>query len=395
MKDNIKVLIYSAAVILLSISLFSALWLGAENKKMHYSYINDKAAWYKKNRDLEFELDKFRAELENIKLKMEEYKAQLTRAQKESSFGEQDLQGLADENSRLKDDVARLARENKDLQDKFSSVSRDDLNRSDAFWSNLLKEKTSLELKLSNLERLLERKDRDIAGLQEERLRLNQLTSQLIDEKSGLENRLSDTKGMVASLSESLNYKDQERINYLQEVERLEQDKKYLALQLEQAKAESKSAEQKISVLQKQSQSEEAAKADFTKRLGYINQILEDKMLEVVRLQQDLEAALQKIKQLSYESDGEAVKLATIEVGSSSKGAAVVAVDEEEGFIVIDRGRRDGLEKGMTGSIYKEGALIAKVEITEVREVTSAARIILSLPQNKIARNDIVYLSAD
>ena len=147
--------------------------------------------------------------------------------------------------------------------------------------------------------------------------------------------------------------------------------------------------------LQAVSQVEEQNKSRFEKRVSYVSQILEDKMLEVTRLKQDLEMALEKIKKIGYDDQEFEVELPRIEVGNNSIQARVVTVNVTEGFIVIDRGRRDGVEKGMECFIYREGKLIAKLKVKEVREVTSAAEILLSLPRESVVKNDLVEFSVN
>ncbi len=395
MNENIKTVIYSTVTVLTILSLISAFWLGTENRKIYSSYIEERSLWHQKNRDLEFELDKFKIEVGGIKTQLITYKGQMARLEDNKILTEEDLRELADENNRLKDEVARLVREREGLKDRLTKKVRTEDGKGDDFWSNLLREKTSLELKLSNLKRLLERKDQEILRFEEERTRLSQLTGDLLDEKEGLEERLVDTRSMVSSFSQSLEQEKEEKLESLRNLERLEQDKHALALQLEQAQRDKLATEKKLDDFKQRMIKEEQGKDRFEKRVGYVNQILEDNMLEVTRLKQDLEAALEKIKKMGYDDQDFAVELPRIEVGDNSIQARVVAVNLTEGFIVIDRGKRDGVEEGMGCFIYREGKLIAKLKVKEVREVTSAAEIILDLPQDSVVKNDLVEFSSN
>ncbi|MDP8252785.1 MAG: hypothetical protein P9X27_00055 [Candidatus Kaelpia aquatica] len=395
MNDNIKIVIYSTVTVLTILSLVSAFWLGTENRKIYSSYVEEKALWHQKNRDLEFELDKFKIEVEDIRTQLTAYRSQMAKLEENKLLTEEELEELADDNNRLKDEAARLVREREDLKERLTKRVKAEDGRGDDFWSNLLREKTSLELKLSNLKRLLEKKDEEILRFEDERERLSQLTGELLDEKKGLEERLAETRGIVSSFSQSLEQEKEEKLESIRGLERLEQDKQGLALQLEQAQVDKMATEKRLDDFKQTMLKEEQSKNRFEKRIGYVNQILEDKMLEVTRLKQDLEMALEEIKKMGYDDQEFAVELPRIEVGDNSIQAKVVAVNAADGFIVIDRGRRDGVEEGMECFIYREGRLIAKLKVKEVREVTSAAEFLLSLPQESVAKNDVVEFSGN
>ncbi|MDP8216264.1 MAG: hypothetical protein P9L98_02940 [Candidatus Kaelpia imicola] len=390
MSDNIKIVIYSTVIVLTTLSLISAFWLGTENRKIYSSYIEERALWHQKNRDLEFEIDKFKIEVEDIKTRLITYRSQMTRLEDSRLLTEEELKELANENNRLRDEVARLIGERENLKERLTKRVKTEDSRGDDFWSNLLREKTSLELKFSNLKKLLEKRDGEILRFESERVRLDQLTGELLDEKRRLEERLVETRGMVSSFSRSLEQEREERLESIRGLERLERDKRALALQLEQAQGDKIATEKRLDDFKQKMLKEEQSKDRFEKRVSYASQILEDKMLEATRLKQSLEIALKKIKKMSYNDQETAVELPRIEVGDDSIQAKVVTVNAAEGFIVIDRGRRDGVEEGMECFIYREGKLIAKLKVNEVREVTSATEILLSLPQESVVKNDVV-----
>ena len=395
MNDNTKIVIYSALTVLTVLSFISAFWLGTENRKIYSNYVEEQSLWHQKNRDLEFELDKFKIEIGEIKTQLLGYREQVVKLKDSEVIAEEELQNLADENSRLKDEVTRLVKDRESLRGRLEKSSKTETRKEDQFWSNLLREKSSLELRLNNLERLLERKDSEISKFENERERLSQLAGELLDEKNILEERLNQTRGMVSSFSQTLEQEKEEKLESIRDLEKLEQDKHSLALQLEQAQRDKLATEKRLEDLKVKMLAEVRGRDKFEKRVGYVNQILEDKMLEVTRLKQGLEGALEDIKKMGYDEEESRVELPSIEVGYNSIEAKVVAINSGEGFIVIDRGRRDGVEPGMKCFIYREGKLIAKLQVKEIREVTSALDIILSLPNDVIAKNDIVEFSSN
>jgi chromosome segregation ATPase len=317
----------------------------------------------------------------------------LTRLKEEKEEAERRLQELAQENQRLREEVTRLVKAKEDLEARLrKEKQRAKQEPQKEFWSNLLREKANLELRFNNLQRLWERKDLELSKFQEERKKLDQTVQELLNEKLEFENKLTETRKLISSLSQSLEQEKEEKLAFADKLGELEKEKESLQLKLEEYQEIKSNLDAKIQHLQKELEKQKEERQKFAQKLAYINQILEDKMLEVTRLQQDLQIALQKIKKLSYQAKAEPVELPKIEIDERLEGR-VVSVDNERGFVVIDLGKRDGIKKGMQLKVYRNDKLIAKLEVMEVREVTSAAKILLSLPQDKIAVQDLVYFS--
>ncbi|MDP8233472.1 MAG: hypothetical protein P9M06_01525 [Candidatus Saelkia tenebricola] len=395
MSDSVKTVIYSLCGTLLSVSVISAVWLGLENRKIYSRYTEEKVLWYQTNRDLEFDLDKFKSEIEKIQANLNKYQTHLSKVEEEKLISENNFKELADENMRLRESVARLVREKNDVKASFTSQENIKYNNTgdDSFWSNLLREKSNLELRLSSLERLLEKKDSEISRFEKEKENLNNIVNDLLDKKENLENKFQDTKKIVSSLSASLEQEKKEKFSYIKQVEEMQRDKNTLQMKVAQAQDRKKEISERITQLEQNVEKEKKEKEIFNQRIGYINRVLEDEVLEVTKLKQDLEMALEKIKKLNYDTEGEAVELPRIEIKDELLKGRVVFVNVEEGFIIIDIGRRDGVQIGMGFSIYRGNTLIAKLQVIDVREVTSAASILLSLPKMQIAENDSVMLS--
>jgi len=395
MSDSVKTMIYSLCGTLLSVSIISAVWLGMENRRIYSRYTEEKALWYQKNRELEFNLDKFQSEVEGIKSKLNEYQASLARLKEDKLLSENNLKELANENQRLREKITRLVRKNDELKIRLEKnrKTRSEDGKDDSFWSNLLREKANLELRLNSMNRLLERKDVEIARFEQEKEKLKQIVDDLLDKKADLESKFQGTKKIVSSLSESLEQEKKEKIAYIEQIEKMTKDKDALRLKLEQVRGRKREIEKTIQELQTNVEKEKKEKEAFSQKLGYINRVLEDEMLEITKLKQDLATALENIKKLSYNSDNGAVKLPRIEIKDALLKGKVISINKDQNFVIIDIGKRDGVQVGMEFSIYRDDALIAKLKVIDVREVTSAAKVLLSLPRMQIAEADSVVLS--
>ncbi len=393
MTSYARTVINSVLGIILSLSLISAFWLGSENRRMYAHYAKERMLWHQKNRELEFEVDKFTSELEILRQKMDGHNVQLSKVEEEKLISRERVKELADENKKLRDEVARLSRERENIgADSKGRQTAVGENSGDAFWSNLLREKVGLELRLGSMERLLNKKDSEIASFGEEKQRLNQSMDELLNKKMDLEGRIEEIKRIVASLSDSLEQEKNEKLSYAKKIKEMEDKESQLRLKLDETDSAKVGLEKKIRDLEADMKQKEEAKQKFQERLGHINRILEDEMLQVTQLKQDLETALQKIKNLSYAAESPAVELPAIEITDSALKGRIVSINLKENFVVIDIGRRDGASKGQELSVYRGNELIAKLQIIEVREVTAAAKILISLPQQMLAENDIVLI---
>ncbi|OQX83408.1 MAG: hypothetical protein B6D53_02495 [Candidatus Omnitrophica bacterium 4484_49] len=394
MDDSLKTLIYSVIGIIVGVCIISAGWLIRENRRMYTRYLQEKYLWYEKNRDLEFKLDQLKAELDDFQKKLCHTQEYMVRLEEEKKIAEEKLQELAEENERLREKVTRLVKDNQELQKRLQKYSGTPQPVSqDEFWSHVLREKANLELRLGSLERLLRKKDEQIQRFQEEKRTLQSSLENLSASKKQLQEKIADIKKIVGNLSASLEQEKEEKLHYVEEMQRLETENQEFAHRLAQMKQEKDELEKRISQLKQQLALAYREKEEYNKRLAGINQILEDKMLEVTKLKQDLEIALENVKKLSYGlSSSQAVELPKIEVKSQKTEGKVLRVDLENGFVVIDLGRRDGVREGSRCDVYRGGELIAKLEIIKTEEVTSAARIVNGLPQKPVVENDTVVV---
>ncbi len=394
MDDTLKTVIYSIIGIVLGVAVVSAGWLMRENRRLYRRYLEEKYLWYEKNRDLEFKIDQLQAELSEFREKFQKTQIYITRLEEEKKEAEERLQQLAEENQKLREKVTRLVKENNEIQSKLNEYEASpQVTAGDEFWSNVLRDKANLELQLNSIQRLLEKKDKQIQDFEQSKQQLEATLQKLSQEKQQLETKLVEVKKLVSDLSSSLQQEKQEKLKYVQELQKLETEKQKLTARVNSMEEDKKQLQGKIAQLKQQLQEAQKQKEEYNKRLAEINQILEDKMLEVTKLKQDLEVALENVKKLSYNIGlPQAVTLPKIEVKTQRVEGKILQVDCNNGFIIIDLGRRDGLKEGMECNVYREGKLVAKLEIIKTEEVTSAARIVKGLPYDQITKSDSVVV---
>lgn len=394
MDDTLKTVIYSIIGIVLGLAVISAGWLIKENRRLYSNYLYEKYLWYEKNRDLEFKIDQLQVELNEFREKFQKTQMYITRLEEEKKEAEEKIRELAEENQKLREEVVRLVKENNEFQNKLSKYNHSpQVTTEDEFWSNVLRDKANLELQLNSIQHLLEKKDRQIQEFEQSRQQLEATLQKLSSDKQQLEAKLVEVKKLVSDLSSSLQQEKQEKLKYVEELQRLETEKQNLTARVTGVEEEKKQLQGKIAQLKQQLQLAQKEKEEYNKRLAEINQILEDKMLEVTRLKQDLEVALENVKKLSYNiGSSQAVTLPKIEVKTPELKGKILQVDSDNGFVIVDLGRRDGLKEGMECNVYRDGKIIAKLEIIRTEEVTSAAKIINGLPYDQLAEDDSIVV---
>jgi hypothetical protein len=68
--------------------------------------------------------------------------------------------------------------------------------------------------------------------------------------------------------------------------------------------------------------------------------------------------------------------------------ATVAEVDETYGFVVLDKGKKDNVEKGFTFDIHRNGEYLGRVKVDQIYDNYATARIELKAPNAKMARFD-------
>jgi hypothetical protein len=120
---------------------------------------------------------------------------------------------------------------------------------------------------------------------------------------------------------------------------------------------------------------------------------------QIIQVKDDLKAVRDQAKDATTK-DSRVVQLQPIVVKAepegpaqtpaSSKGGQVLAVNEENNFVIIDMGETDGIKVGQSFSIFRNGQKIAAVEVIQIRKEISAADIKNVTSGSKIKVGDSV-----
>ncbi|HEX5011793.1 MAG TPA: hypothetical protein VFY71_15480 [Planctomycetota bacterium] len=122
------------------------------------------------------------------------------------------------------------------------------------------------------------------------------------------------------------------------------------------------------------------------------------------KAEQDLSKANDEIAQLkedlskSQEEASTANKLVEVAKASGFDATTIMAmphieanvaeVDEQYGFVVLDKGKKDSVERGFTFEIHRDGNYLGRVKVDEIYDDYATARIEIKAPGAKMQRFD-------
>ena len=68
--------------------------------------------------------------------------------------------------------------------------------------------------------------------------------------------------------------------------------------------------------------------------------------------------------------------------------ANVAEVDEQYGFVVLDKGANDAVERGFTFDVHRDGQYLGRVKVDEIYANYATARIEIRAPGARMQRMD-------
>ncbi len=403
MNSKIKILLVGLAIVS-AISLIIAFQLNAVNKALRNEFTL-------KEQEFQTEKDSLNKQLSSVteaKKKLDTEFKDLQTKFSDASKQREELQGKFDlvtkERADLVDKVQGLAQAKKALEEEVTKLKKtggiasssempapSSTPTDDVYWATVLKEKAALEIQVKNLTTQLDEMKLKVSTAMEEGRKIDLQLRTVLESKRDIERRLTYNEKLSQSLSEDL--------------VREKRDKKAIADQLESLREENFDLKSRLMALGDKKTSLEGKLVDvqqereiLAKRLAELDQILQDRVDQIIQVKQDLKAARTDARQTSTK-DSRVVQLQPIVVKASeetltpvAKASAgqVLAVNEENNFVIVDLGEDDGTRVGQTFSVYRNSQKIASLEVIQTRKEISAADIKTVSSGAKIKVGDVV-----
>jgi len=400
MNNKIKILLVGLAVVCAA-SLVIAFQLNTVNKALRndfaikeQEFVSERQSLSSQLNNLQIARKKLESELSELRGKFDvavkerdDVKSKFDLVTKERASAVDRLQELIKENKPLTEEVAKL-KETGGVSYTVSTTTSQD----DAYWAKLVKDKAALEIEVQNLKSQLSDAQLKGENAMEEGRKLDLQFKTINQARMDLERKLVYNEKLAESLSEDL--------------VREKRDKKAIADQLESIRQENFELKSRLMALGDKKTSLEGKLVDLqqereilSKRLAELDQILQERVDQIIQVKDDLKAARTEAKEASTK-DARVVQLQPIVVKATEPQVAspagkpgagqILAINEENNFVIIDMGEQDGVKVGQTFNVYRNTEKIASLEVIQIRKEISAADIKSVTSGSKLKIGDLV-----
>jgi len=390
--NKIKILLVGLAA-LCAIALVIAFQLNNVNKSLRNQFTQKETEWQTEKQSLGQQLSSVLAAKKKVDAEFGDLRVKFDSLAKEREGLEGKFDLVTKERAALVEKVQDLAKQKKELEDEVSKLKKSGVSQDeaavtsmpitvagaptdDAYWANILREKASLEIEAKNLNSQLSDTQLKTEKAMEEGRKLELQLKTTLDSKVDLERRLVYNEKLAETLSEDL----------VREI----RDKKAISEQLINLRSENFELKSRLMALGDKKSSLETRLVDLqqerevlAKRLSELDNILQERVDQIIQVKDDIKQVRAQTKEVSAR-DSRVVQLQPIVVKASEDSGGgkkaptagqVLAINEENNFVIIDMGEEDGAKVGHTYSIYRNTQKIATVEVIQTRKEISAADI--------------------
>jgi chromosome segregation ATPase len=400
MNNKIKILLVGLAVVCAA-SLVIAFQLNTVNKALRNEFSIKEQEFTSERQSLSNQLNNLQIAKKKLESEISELRAKFDVAIKERDDVKSKFDLVTKERASAVDRLQELIKENKSLTEEAAKLKETGgvsytvsttASEDDAYWAKLLKDKAALEIEVQNLKSQLS--DAQLKGekAMEEGRKLDLQFKTVNQARMDLERKLVYNEKLAESLSEDL--------------VREKRDKKAIGEQLESIRQENFELKSRLMALGDKKTSLEGKLVDLqqereilSKRLAELDQILQERVDQIIQVKDDLKAARTEAKEVSTK-DARVVQLQPIVVkaaepqsktpGVKPGAGQILAINEENNFVIVDLGEQDGVKVGQTFNVYRNTEKIASLEVIQIRKEISAADIKSVSPGSKLKIGDLV-----
>lgn len=287
------------------------------------------------------------------------------------------MQELADARKKLEQEIVSLKSSTSNMSAADATIAAMKASSGDdAYWAGLLKEKASLEIQVNSLKTQLDELRLKTEQAMEAGRKLDLQLRTVTEAKNDLERRFIYNEKLAETLSGDLVREKRDKKSLLDQLEGMRRENFDLKTKMLALGDRKSTLETKLVDLQQE-------REILAKRLSELDSILQERVDQIIQVKDDLKAARIEAKQVSTK-DSRVVQLQPIVVkagneGSGSKGVPVggqvLAINDENNFVIVDVGEDDGVKSGQTLSVYRNNQRIGTLEVIQTRKEISAADI--------------------
>lgn len=221
---------------------------------------------------------------------------------------------------------------------------------------------------------------------------------------SSMQSELANLQNEKNKLDKQLSEAKDAREELQQQLSQMERKAESLEDEITQAKRESQSAKEQLQAKEQELNSIESKVAELRGELGN----LEDKYVDLELENDELVSKLNQLRLAKKALESKIGTAGTVSETDSEEGVElgkvvvtpeiaegegrVLVVNREFDFVVIDLGKNNGIIEGTQLGVFRDGALLATVEVEKVYEDMSSAVIISQEEGIQILEDDTVSM---
>lgn len=322
----------------------------------------------------------FEEEIKKIIAERDEWKGRVDAIQKERD----ELAEKAQQPSEPKIVYKYIERESAEQKDDAaqSQVSPETKispeNLSDNYWAQVLKEKATIELKLENLKKEMSTFAVEIGDLKKSNSDLELELSKMKTEREALEREIKHNKDLADTLSLELARAKGDRKFSIDRFEKIKKENDRMRSQVKELMATKSGLEKTVVKLTD-------AKTELEKKVAETENIIQNKISEIWDIKESLN---KRLKDAADARAAQEIELPPIIVNANPEqfeadstklatglNGSVISVNEENNFVIIDKGQNAGVGVGNKLNIYRGNDFIAQAEVIQARADICAADI--------------------
>lgn len=246
----------------------------------------------------------------------------------------------------------------------------------EVYWAGILREKSALELELANAKKMVADSELKVAEITKVNSDLEVELGRLKIERGDILRKIKYGEELADNLSVELARARNEQKAIQDRVDQVTADNNSLRNEVKQLSSTKIALEKSIARLSDE-------KSGIEKKLIETESIIQDRIDELWKVKKDVDARF-NMSQAAASSGS--VELSPIVVNASvepvktgpatfRKGGFVVSINEENNFVIINLGEKDGVRVGDSYKIYRDGRPIGTIAVIQVRKDISAADI--------------------
>ncbi|MBL8014199.1 MAG: hypothetical protein JNN05_10160 [Candidatus Omnitrophica bacterium] len=253
----------------------------------------------------------------------------------------------------------------------------------ESHWAEVFKQKAALEIEIDKSHKALDKSAIDIVELKKQVADMQLVIDKLTSERDEIVRKIKYGEDLADNLSIELARAKNDQKFTAERAEKLSSENSNLQAQVKQLTSTKLSLEKTISRLSDD-------KENIQKKLIESESVIQSRIDDIWKIKQNIDERVGTMPKVN----GNQVELAPIVINangaapapvdevpgteepvSSKNQAHIVSINQDNNFVILDMGEKDGIKMGDSFRVYRGPKEIAKLEVIQIRRDIAAADI--------------------